>query len=89
MPLEKRGNPSSQDVGQFLMWALSLPDSVWLSDILSVTFSFFIYFVFSFISLRNSFIPSLKASIIFVGLDLRSLSFTLLVLGLPGITVVV
>ena len=40
------------------------------------------------ISLRDLFISSLKASIIFIRLDLRSFSCALVVLGYPGVAIV-
>jgi hypothetical protein len=45
-------------------------------------------FVFSWIFKRDSFISSLKTSIIFIKLDLKSLSCALAVLEYPGLAVV-
>ena len=44
--------------------------------------------LFSHISLRDLFISSLKASIIFIRLDLRSFSCASVVLGYPGLALV-
>jgi hypothetical protein len=50
--------------------------------------SFTCFILVSFIPLRDLFISSLKASILFTRLDLRSSSYASVVLGYPELAVV-